>query len=102
MNLFEPLFEELDALPDILRPGIVRAVCEPWRNIPALERIRNPHTVQYVVYGLGANADIWITNRSVFVLLVLENVRIDRTGPNPEALAELPDLGHICQAVRRI
>src|SRR6185436_8411374 len=96
--LLEPLF----ALPDVRRAWIVGPVREPEHDVTALERTRNGDAVARVGERAVSHRRVRITERSELVALILEEVWIDRPGPNLVPCGQLLNPVDVGDAVREI
>src|SRR5215467_7452238 len=85
MGLLQSFRERLFALPDVRATRIVRTVGKPERDIPAVQTARDLDAVFGVPQGTPSNGFIGIPERAVLVLLILKQIRIDRSGSNPVA-----------------
>ena len=102
VDFAETIFEKLNALANVLRAGIVGAVCEPRRNITAGKSIGNRHTIEDVANCGAADRRIGVAERAKFVFLILKNIGIDGAGANGKLLGERLHFGDIFQSVRQI
>ena len=75
-------------MPDVCRARIVRAVGEPQREIAALQPAGDLHAVLDVLNRTPPHFGIGIAERAELVDLILEQVGIDRPGPDAVLLTE--------------
>src|SRR6266478_910676 len=76
----QSLFKIANSISNALRPWIIGTVCEPRRDIHATQRIRDGDAIENVVQGFPSNRCVGVSQRSIFIILVLKHIRIDRTG----------------------
>src|SRR5579872_6831494 len=80
MHGAQDLLHPVDPAADALRPGVVRSIGQPDGQIARLQNLRNLNRVQQVLQRDAADRRVRVADRSVLVLLVLEQIRIDGTG----------------------
>src|SRR5262249_10516349 len=98
----EILLEPLLAPADVRRAGIVRAVREPERGVPAADRPRDCTAVARVPERGRWTRRVGIAERPELVLLLLEEIRVDRAWPHTVALGQRLDFARAADAVREV
>src|ERR1700677_5023239 len=94
--------EPLLAVQNARRPRIVRAIRKPHREIPAMEALCDGNTFSGVLERVFAHLLVRVAKGSVFVLLVLKKIGINRAGPNPVAAGKVLDLIRVPNSLRKI
>ena len=79
------LLKQVLAISDIILPGVVRAVRKPKRKVTTVHRILNSDTIVNMVECGLANLSTRVGEGTQLVMLVLEDVRIDRADLDPVA-----------------
>ena len=75
--------EPVPPFADILCTRIVRTVGEPQRQIAAAQAARDFHAIENVLERRLPDLRIRVSERPIFVHLVLKRVRIDGAGAQP-------------------
>jgi len=102
MNFPHALCKILDPLADILRTGVIRTVGEPRREIPRTQKVGDFDAIQNVIERFPPYGRIGVADRSVLIFLVLEDIRIDRAGPDAIFSAERIDVADVVGAIRQV
>jgi len=84
---FQVLLEPLLALADVGGAGIVGTVGEPQREVPAFQPAGDFDALASVLQSGLADGGIGIAERSVFVVLILKQIGIDRARLYPYSAA---------------
>ena len=92
MRGFQILFEPLLAMADVGGAGIVGAVGEPHGDVAAFQAGCDFNAVAGVLQGGFTDGGIGIAERSVFVVLVLKQIGINRAGLHAILGGEFLDL----------
>src|SRR5258708_7129143 len=91
MRSLQPFLEPLFSVADVGCPGIVRAVCKPHGNIAAMQAAADLDAVFGVLESSFANRLIRIAKGAMFIILILEQVGIDRTRLYPVLFCQFRD-----------
>src|SRR6201981_3529697 len=90
MRFLKCFRKPLLALTDVGRPGIIRTVRKPKRNIPRVQALGDFDAVFGMLQSPPTDRAIRIPERSVLVFLILEEIRIDGSRGHPVAAPKTP------------
>jgi hypothetical protein len=92
VDLLEGFREAALAGPDVVLARIVRAVCEPEREVPALRPPAQFDRIEAVLNRPPAHLGVPVSEAAIFIALVLEDVGVDRPDPHARLFGALRDL----------
>src|ERR1700728_583768 len=102
MHLRQRLRHPVNAPPDALRSRVIRSVCQPHRYIPRTQFLRDRYRFQQMIDCHASNSWIRIADRSEFVFLALEKVRIDRARANAVLRLQIENLPRVAYPSRQV
>src|SRR5207253_6535196 len=98
----EILFEPPLTLSNVRGSGVVRTVGEPEDDVAAAQAPRDGDAVARVLQGARAHALVRVAERSEFVGLILEQIRIDRSRLDLTACRQRRDAIDVADAARKV
>src|SRR5215472_14465362 len=96
---FQVVFEPSLSPADVGSTWIVRSVCEPKRDVPAVKTHANRDAFLHMPHSTLANFLVRIAERTVLVFLVLKKIGIDGTGLYVVSLGMRFDLAAVLHTV---